>query len=180
MESQRVVVVVEEADAARIALEWAVRNFLRSADSLTLLHVYPATKSRVKQRRLRLRGFQLALSFKDLCNGIAEAKVEIIVMEGDKGAAVVSFVSKIGASTLIVGLHDQSFLYKRSIPNLGTRILNCRILAIKQHSSTHYGLVNTEFSQIEITGLSRMPQAKKCFLIFLSPLGRILKRSRRN
>ncbi|PKU64372.1 hypothetical protein MA16_Dca005295 [Dendrobium catenatum] len=153
MESQRVVVVVEEADAARIALEWAVRNFLRSADSLTLLHVYPATKSRVKQRRLRLRGFQLALSFKDLCNGIAEAKVEIIVMEGDKGAAVVSFVSKIGASTLIVGLHDQSFLYKRSIPNLGTRILNCRILAIKQHSSTHYGLVNTEFSQIEITGL---------------------------
>lgn len=72
MESQRVVVVVEEADAARTALEWAVRNILRSADLLTLLHVYPATKSRAKQRRLRLRGFQLALSFKDLCNGIAE------------------------------------------------------------------------------------------------------------
>lgn len=43
---------------------------------------------------------------------LSQAKVEIIVMEGDKGAAVVSFVSKIGASTLIVGLHDQSFLYK--------------------------------------------------------------------
>ncbi|PKA48966.1 hypothetical protein AXF42_Ash019504 [Apostasia shenzhenica] len=178
MESQKVVVVVEEADAARTALQWAVRNFLRPADSLVLLHVYPSTKSRKKQRRLRLRGFQLALSFKDICNGIAEAKVEILVMEGDQGAEVVSLVNKVNASTLVVGLHDQSFLYKRHISSLGTQPLNCRILAIKQHSSTRYGLVNAEFSQIEITRLRKL-EVKSRFLIFLCPLGRILKRSRR-
>ncbi|KAK8937339.1 hypothetical protein KSP39_PZI012606 [Platanthera zijinensis] len=180
MAGQRVMVVVEEAKASRTSLEWAVRNFLRPADSLTLLHVYPRTKSRAKQRRLRLRGFQLALSFKDLCNGIGETKLEIIVMEGDLGAAVVSLVSKIGASTLIVGLHDQSFLYKRSIPDLGTITLNCRIFAIKQHSSTHYGLVNADFSQVEITRLRSTTGAKTWFLIFMCPLGRLLKRSRRS
>ncbi|XP_066305940.1 uncharacterized protein [Miscanthus floridulus] len=72
MESQRVVVVVEDAAAARSALQWAVGNFIRSSDSITLLHVCPPARSRRKRRRLRLGGFQLALAFKDLCNGIAE------------------------------------------------------------------------------------------------------------
>lgn len=72
MESQRVVVVVEETEAAQAALKWAVRNFLRGGDCITLLHVYPSTRSVKRQKRMRLRGFQLALSFKDLCTGIAE------------------------------------------------------------------------------------------------------------
>ncbi|RRT66607.1 hypothetical protein B296_00009513 [Ensete ventricosum] len=110
MEKQKVVVVVEEADVARTALLWAVRNFIRSGDSITLLYVCPSTRSKTKQRNYRLKGFQLALSFKDLCNGIAE--VEIIVTEGDRGALVVSTVTNVGASTLVVGLHDKSFLYK--------------------------------------------------------------------
>ena len=74
MESQRVVVVVEDAAAARSALQWAVGNFIRSSDSITLLHVCPPSRSRRKRRRLRLGGFQLALAFKDLCNGIAEVR----------------------------------------------------------------------------------------------------------
>lgn len=90
MENQKVVVVVEEAAAARTALQWAVRNYVRGGDSITLLYVCPATRSRKKQRNLRLRGFHLALSFKDLCNGIAEvrtpliliSKVEIVVKVG--------------------------------------------------------------------------------------------------
>ncbi|KAG0480732.1 hypothetical protein HPP92_011287 [Vanilla planifolia] len=176
MENQRVVVVVEEAEAARNALQWAVRNLLRPADFLTLLHVYPSTKSRTKQRRLRLNGFQLALSFKDLCNGIAEAKVEILVMEGDQGTEVVSLVRKIAATTLIAGLHDRSFLYKRAIPILLTRTLNCRILAIKQHSPTQYGLADAEFSLVEIKGIGN-PEAKAWFLVFLCHLGRIWRSS---
>jgi nucleotide-binding universal stress UspA family protein len=74
MESQRVVVVVEDAAAARAALQWAVGNFIRGGDSITLLHVCPPARSRRKRRRLRLGGFQLALAFKDLCNGIAEVR----------------------------------------------------------------------------------------------------------
>lgn len=74
MESQRVVVVVEDSAAARSALQWAVGNFIRGSDSITLLHVCPPARSRRKRRRLRLGGFQLALAFKDLCNGSAEVR----------------------------------------------------------------------------------------------------------
>jgi nucleotide-binding universal stress UspA family protein len=80
MESQRVVVVVEDAAAARSALQWAVGNFIRSSDSITLLHVCPPARSRRKRRRLRLGGFQLALAFKDLCNGIAEVRTGLSIV----------------------------------------------------------------------------------------------------
>lgn len=81
MESQKVVVVVEEADAARAALEWAVRNFIRGGDSITLLYVCPSTQSKKKQRNYRLKGFQLALSFKDMCNGIAEVTQKYFLLK---------------------------------------------------------------------------------------------------
>jgi hypothetical protein len=75
MERQRVVVVVvEDAAAARAALQWAVGNFIHGGDCITLLHVCPPARSRRKRRSLRLGGFQLALAFKDLCNGIAEVR----------------------------------------------------------------------------------------------------------
>ncbi|CAD5164408.1 uncharacterized protein LOC135644083 [Musa acuminata AAA Group] len=178
MERQKVVVVVEEADAARTALLWAVRNFIRGGDSITLLYVCPSTRSKRKQRNYRLKGFQLALSFKDLCNGIAEAKVEIIVTEGDQGALVVSTVTNVGASTLVVGLHDKSFLYKAPITNIGTRSLNCRILAIKQHSTTQYGLLNTDFSQVETTRLC-ISESRNLFPIFPLSLRMFFGKSKR-
>lgn len=76
MDVRNIVVVVEEAEAARTALEWALRNLLRCGDVITLLHVYSAaaapaparSRSRKKLRLLRLRGYQLALSFKDICS----------------------------------------------------------------------------------------------------------------
>lgn len=44
---------------------------------------------------------------------VLQTKVEIIVKEGDQeGAKIAATVSEIGASLLIVGLHDHSFLYK--------------------------------------------------------------------
>ncbi|XP_072998580.1 uncharacterized protein [Typha latifolia] len=176
MESQRVVVVVEEEEAARAALRWAVRNFIRSGDSITLLYVCPFTRSKKKQRNLRLKGFQLALSFKDMCNGIAEAKVEILVTEGDPRVSVASTVSKIRATTLFVGLHDRSFLYKTPDPNFGMRSLDCRVLAIKQHHSMRSGFINMEFSQIEPTSL-HIPEPKIPFPIFT--LSMIWRRSKR-
>lgn len=44
---------------------------------------------------------------------ILQAKIEITVVEGDQAASVVSLVERIGASTLIIGLHDQSFVYRQ-------------------------------------------------------------------
>lgn len=42
-----------------------------------------------------------------------QTKVEIVVTEGDKdGRKIAAMVREIGASALVVGLHDHSFLYK--------------------------------------------------------------------
>lgn len=42
-----------------------------------------------------------------------QANIEIIVTEGDQeGGKIASMVREIGASTLVLGLHDRSFLYK--------------------------------------------------------------------
>lgn len=42
-----------------------------------------------------------------------QTNVEIIVTEGDEeGRKIAAFVREIGASALVAGLHDRSFLYK--------------------------------------------------------------------
>nr|KJB52952.1 hypothetical protein B456_008G285000 [Gossypium raimondii] len=70
MDVRKIVVVVEDVDVSRKALQWSLHNLLRYGDLLTLLHVFTATKStnKKKARLLRLQGYQLALSFKEICN----------------------------------------------------------------------------------------------------------------
>ncbi|WRX19147.1 UspA - like 9 [Theobroma cacao] len=123
MDVRKIVVVVEDEDVARTALQWALHNLLRYGDLLTLLHVFSPTTSRSKKkaRRLRLQGYQLALSFKETCNSnffnriVLQTNIEIIVTEGDQeGRKILAIVREIGASVLVVGLHDQSFLYNKS------------------------------------------------------------------
>lgn len=71
-QERKIVVVVEETEAARTALKWALQNILRYGDVLTLLHVFPyyspKSRSKKKLRLLRLKGYQLALSFQDICS----------------------------------------------------------------------------------------------------------------
>ncbi|KAJ8535983.1 hypothetical protein K7X08_034384 [Anisodus acutangulus] len=75
-------------------------------------------------------------------------------------------VRDIGASALVVGLHDHSFLYKMTMAhnNIASN-LKCKVLAIKQptqltttRTRTSISLPNSsanmDFSQIEITALS--------------------------
>ncbi|XP_021905752.1 uncharacterized protein LOC110820557 isoform X2 [Carica papaya] len=70
MDARKIVVVVEDVDVARKALEWTLHNLLRYGDLLTLLHVFSPARSgnKKKIRFLRLKGYDLALSFKDICN----------------------------------------------------------------------------------------------------------------
>lgn len=70
VEVRKIVVIVEEVEVAKTALIWALHNVLRFGDLVTLLHVFPVrskSRNRKKLRLLRLKGFQLALSFKDIC-----------------------------------------------------------------------------------------------------------------
>ncbi|XP_022774572.1 uncharacterized protein LOC111316734 isoform X3 [Durio zibethinus] len=126
MDVRKVVVVVEDLDVARAALQWTLHNLLRYGDLLTLLLVFspPKSRSKKKARLLRLQGYQLALSFKEICNSnffnvsqlnflSTQTNIEMIVTEGDQeGGKIVAMVREIGASVLVVGLHDHSFLYK--------------------------------------------------------------------
>ncbi|KAI4344039.1 hypothetical protein L6164_011316 [Bauhinia variegata] len=65
---------------------------------------------------------------------VLQTKVEIIVTEGDdEGAKISSMIREIGASMLVVGLHDHSFLYKLAMGhNNIASCFNCRVLAVKQ------------------------------------------------
>ncbi|KAK4804362.1 hypothetical protein SAY86_004179 [Trapa natans] len=171
MDARNIVVVVEDVDEARTALQWALHNLLRCGDLITLLHVYPSSKSR-NHKKLRLKGYQLALSFRDICSGFTNTNLEIIVTEGDQeGGKIASLVREIGASTLVVGLHERSFLYKLGTANNNIASkFNCKVLAIKQPSPTLHSVrpqnksdnVNViaadnsfrmDFSQIDLTGL---------------------------
>ncbi|VAH55702.1 uncharacterized protein LOC119266599 isoform X2 [Triticum dicoccoides] len=176
MERQRVVVVVEDAPASRAALQWAVRNFIRAGDSIALLHVCAPARSKRRRRRLRLRGFQLALAFRDLCDGVAEAMVEIVVREGELAETVAAAVGQLRASTLVVGLHDKSFLYGSPGPYEGVGGLGCRVLAVRQHATARHGAVEAELTQVETIRL-HVPPPKIPFPIFALPLGVIWRRS---
>ncbi|KAK4361967.1 hypothetical protein RND71_017208 [Anisodus tanguticus] len=174
MDVRKIVVIVEDVDASRTALQWALHNLLRYGDLVTLLHVFPNLRSRSnkKVRHLRLKGFQLALSFQDLCNNFPNTKTEIVVTEGDQdGGKIAAMVRDIGASALVVGLHDHSFLYKMAMAhNNIARNFNCKVLAIKQPTqltttrrrtsiSLPNSSTNMDFSQIEITALRESLQA---------------------
>ncbi|OMO52142.1 UspA [Corchorus capsularis] len=197
MDVRKIIVIVEDEEVARTALRWALHNLLRYGDLLTLLHVFSPNKSRSKKkaRLLRLQGYQLALSFKEICNSnFFNTNIEIIVTEGDQqGRKILAMVREIGASVLVVGVHDQSFLYKLAMAHENiSNSLNCRVLAIKQpelpplksksreilpplDSST-----NMDFSQIEISGLQvpDIPPPKIPYRICPSPSA-IIWRSRK-
>ncbi|KMS97539.1 hypothetical protein BVRB_5g126000 isoform A [Beta vulgaris subsp. vulgaris] len=169
--------MVEESDTARTALKWALQNLIRYGDVVTLLHIcpfYPPSRSRNKKklRHLRLKGYQLALSFKDICTSSSfNTKIEIVVTEDDaEGERIVGLVKEMGAFALIFGLHDRSFVYRLAMRhNNITKTLNCKVLAIKQPrpSSSASGLptkscssftqleasLTLEFSQIEVAPL---------------------------
>lgn len=177
MEIRKIVVLVEEVEVAKAALEWAIHNIVRYGDHIILLHVFPITRSRnnKKQRVLRLKGFQLALSFKELCDSVLDAKVEIIVREGDQeGVTIAATIREIGASDLVLGLHDQSFLYRMTMAHGSIRdILKCRVLAIKQPMSTiPDNSPILDFSLIELAKLSvprAPPRQKVPYQILPSP-----------
>lgn len=174
MEERKIVVVVEEGEAAKTALKWALQNILRYGDVLTLIHVFPyyppRSRNKKKLRVLRLKGYQLALSFKDICTSSSfNTKIEIVVMEDDaEGERIVGLVREIGAFAMVIGLHDYSFIYRLAMTHGNiTNTFNCKVLAIKQSrpspaltttkSSASFtaleGSLNLEFSQIEIAPL---------------------------
>ncbi|KAI8537972.1 hypothetical protein RHMOL_Rhmol09G0064700 [Rhododendron molle] len=79
MDVKKIVAIVEDAEVARIALNWALHNLVRHGDLITLLHVFPYSRSRSrnKLRIRRLKGFQLALSFKDICTNFPNVALTV-------------------------------------------------------------------------------------------------------
>ncbi|XP_047168406.1 uncharacterized protein LOC124837153 isoform X2 [Vigna umbellata] len=169
MDVRNIAVVVEDVDAARTALQWALHNIIRYGDIITLLHVYPLTRSKTKNkaRLLRLKGFQLALSFQqDIYNNFSNTKVEIVVTEDNReGMKIVATVRELGASMLVVGLHDHSFLYRVLAINQPLASPVSPTMGV-QGSST-----NMDFSHIHISALQvpETPQPKIKYRICPDP-----------
>uniref|UniRef100_A0A803P4H4 UspA domain-containing protein n=1 Tax=Cannabis sativa TaxID=3483 RepID=A0A803P4H4_CANSA len=107
---------------------------------------------------------------------VLQTKVEIIVTEGDQeGRKISAMVREIGASAIVLGLHDHSFLYKLALAhNDITKSFSCRVLAIRQPPSSASGRktrarasttaslaldnsISMDFSQIDISGVLRLP-----------------------
>ncbi|KAL8130280.1 hypothetical protein V2J09_019435 [Rumex salicifolius] len=204
-ETKNIVVVVEDVEASKTALQWALHNLLRYGDVLTLLHVFPTRSSsaaaagkkmkKKHHRLLRLKGYQLALSFKELCSNFFNTRIEIVVAEDDdrqEGGRILALVREIGAFALVVGLHDHSFLYKLGMThnNLASAF-NCRVVAVRhpggtQTSSTDVAAAllaspNVAFSQIDVSSL-QIPQfepKKIPYRICPSPYAIIWRRSRK-
>ncbi|KAK9684432.1 hypothetical protein RND81_10G209600 [Saponaria officinalis] len=191
MEERHIVVVVEDAEVAKTALKWALLNILRYGDVLTLVHVFPhcSQRSRTKKklRLLRLKGYQLALSFKDICiSSSFNTKIEIVVTEDDEeGERIVELVKEMGAFALVLGLHPLSFLYRLAIRHSNIRnTFNCKVHAVRQprpssssttsrssFGTTLGGLPDLEFSQIDVAPLQfpELPPQKIPYQICPTP-----------
>ncbi|CBI15403.3 unnamed protein product, partial [Vitis vinifera] len=135
MDMRKIVVVVEDVEAARTAFEWALHNLLRYGDLITLLHVFPKrSRSKKKLRLSRLKGFQLALSFKDICSDFPNYYYR---------------------------QRSRFFLYKLAMAhNNIASSFNCRVLAVKSNASSSPdsssipdSSTNMDFSQIDLAGL---------------------------
>ncbi|XP_062015867.1 uncharacterized protein LOC133732348 [Rosa rugosa] len=87
-------------------------------------------------------GVQKSILFSLVCYLllIDKTKVEMVVTQGDEeGKKIAAMVRQIGASKFVLGLHDHSFLYKLAMAqgnNTANNFMNCRVLAIKQPSSS--------------------------------------------
>uniref|UniRef100_K4C8A0 UspA domain-containing protein n=1 Tax=Solanum lycopersicum TaxID=4081 RepID=K4C8A0_SOLLC len=55
MDVRKIVVVVEDVEIARRALEWTLENLLRYGDIITLLHIFCMTRSKSKKKLRLLR-----------------------------------------------------------------------------------------------------------------------------
>ncbi|KAL9231539.1 hypothetical protein vseg_006758 [Gypsophila vaccaria] len=174
MEERHIVVVVEEVEVSKTALKWALVNVLRYGDVLTLVHVFPhcaqqRSRTKKKLRLLRLKGYQLALSFKDICiSSSFNTKIEIVVIEDDEeGERIVEVVREMGAFALVLGLHPLSFLYRLALRHSNiVSTFKCKVHAVRQPrpsmsstaSRSSFGssldsLPDLEFSQIDVAPL---------------------------
>ncbi|KAM1984641.1 hypothetical protein COP1_012641 [Malus domestica] len=62
------------------------------------------SRNKNKSRLLRLKGFQLTLSFKEICNTFPNTKGELIVTEDDQdGKKITALVREIGKKTRRLG-----------------------------------------------------------------------------
>ncbi|KAI8537970.1 hypothetical protein RHMOL_Rhmol09G0064700 [Rhododendron molle] len=146
MDVKKIVAIVEDAEVARIALNWALHNLVRHGDLITLLHVFPYSRSRSrnKLRIRRLKGFQLALSFKDICTNFPNIN---------------HIIHKQGQYKVVTKFQQKSI--ERRLPMAHNNIasnFNCKVVAIKQPTPPPFTPRNTnisspnilDFSQIEI------------------------------
>eukprot|EP00249_Psilotum_nudum_P016628 c25917_g1_i1 orf=733-1296(+) len=124
---RRVTVVVDKSKESRHAMFWALSHVVHTSDMVTLLHVHPEQKPSTGQFQgnlskgsLKSKSSELANSLKMICSACRpEVEINVIVVEGDNGPAIVGEVKKIQTSILVLGQQKPSLLQRSVMRNHG-------------------------------------------------------------
>ncbi|KAJ7549997.1 hypothetical protein O6H91_07G077700 [Diphasiastrum complanatum] len=106
--NKHVMVVVDETNEAKTALLWALSHVVHKLDVVTLLHVLPGrprpARSKSKAKKRYVEGQKTLSLLKSLCSHHQpEVQVDLLVVEGEEGPAIVEEAQKLQASIVVLG-----------------------------------------------------------------------------
>ncbi|KAJ7549998.1 hypothetical protein O6H91_07G077700 [Diphasiastrum complanatum] len=143
--NKHVMVVVDETNEAKTALLWALSHVVHKLDVVTLLHVLPGrprpARSKSKAKKRYVEGQKTLSLLKSLCSHHQpEVQVDLLVVEGEEGPAIVEEAQKLQASIVVLGQRKPWILSrllgldKDKLVDYCIENLECLTLAVRKKS----------------------------------------------
>ncbi|KAK2375313.1 hypothetical protein P8452_47613 [Trifolium repens] len=126
--SRKIMIVIDSSFEAKSALQWALTHTVQNHDTIVLLHVIKsskqATDDEASTKETDPRAYELASSFKNICNmKMPEVQIEIAVTEGkEKGPKIVEEAKKQGVALLVLGQKKRSTTWRLLMMWAGNRV----------------------------------------------------------
>ncbi|PNX77035.1 hypothetical protein L195_g032995 [Trifolium pratense] len=127
--SRKIMIVIDSSLEAKGALQWALTHTVQNHDTIVLLHVMKssskqATDDEASSKETDPRAYELASSFKNICNvKMPEVQIEIAVTEGkEKGPKIVEEAKKQGVALLVLGQKKRSTTWRLLMMWAGNRV----------------------------------------------------------
>ncbi|CAL5189235.1 unnamed protein product [Lathyrus oleraceus] len=157
---RKIMIVIDSSFEAKGALQWALTHTVQNQDTIVLLHVMKcskqATDDEASTKETDPRAYELASSFKNMCNvKMPEVQIEIAVTEGkEKGAKIVEEAKKHGVGLLVLGQKKRSTTWRLLMMWAGNRVTggvveyciqnaHCMAIAVRRKSKKIGGYMIT-------------------------------------
>ncbi|GAU34410.1 hypothetical protein TSUD_217500 [Trifolium subterraneum] len=158
--SRKIMIVIDSSFEAKGALQWALTHTVQNHDTIVLLHVMKsskqATDDEASSKETDPRAYELASSFKNICNTkMPEVQIEIAVTEGkEKGPKIVEEAKKQGVALLVLGQKKRSTTWRLLMMWAGNRVTggvveyciqnaHCMAIAVRRKSNKTGGYMIT-------------------------------------